>query len=126
MKSAAQAAAGGYPAHDGIYYQDLSGDFLDLFDTQIDGFNAGFLEQLSGQPVSFGSDGQIIEDSDPTKHQKLMTEKDMEDYKQIVDLNWWYCKMDVYQSILGGTKLLQVALFSAGSQTYTNRSSLAI
>ncbi|KAI7922605.1 hypothetical protein M0657_005508 [Pyricularia oryzae] len=95
MKSAAQAAAGGYPAHDGIYYQDLSGDFLDLFDTQIDGFNAGFLEQLSGQPVSFGSDGQIIEDSDPTKHQKLMTEKDMEDYKQIVDLNWWYCKMDV-------------------------------
>ncbi|KAI6350877.1 hypothetical protein MCOR25_010313 [Pyricularia grisea] len=106
MKSAAQAAAGGYSSNDGIYYQDLSGDFSDLFDTQIEGFNAGFLEELSGQPVNFGSDGQVIEDYDPSRHQKLMTEKDMEDYKQIVDLNWWYCKMDVYQSILGGTKLL--------------------
>ncbi|TLD21249.1 hypothetical protein PspLS_08987 [Pyricularia sp. CBS 133598] len=106
MKSAAQAAAGGYPSHDGIYYQDLSGDFSDLYDTQIDGFNAEFLERLSGQPVNFGSDGQVIEGIDLDRHQKLMTEKDMEDYKQIVDLNWWYCKMDVYQSILGGTKLL--------------------
>ncbi|TLS27853.1 hypothetical protein PpBr36_01761 [Pyricularia pennisetigena] len=95
MKSAAQAAAAGYSAHDGIYYQDLSGDFSDLFDTQIDGFNAAFLEELSGQPVNFGSDGQVIEDSDPYRHQKMLTEKDMEEYKQIVDLNWWYCKMDV-------------------------------
>ncbi|OTB03291.1 hypothetical protein M426DRAFT_60729 [Hypoxylon sp. CI-4A] len=34
-----------------------------------------------------------------------MTEKDMERYQQMSDLFWWYCKMDVYQSILGGTTL---------------------
>ncbi|KAI2624389.1 hypothetical protein GGR54DRAFT_629665 [Hypoxylon sp. NC1633] len=33
------------------------------------------------------------------------TEKDMERYEQLSDLFWWYCKMDVYQSILGGTRL---------------------
>jgi hypothetical protein len=34
------------------------------------------------------------------------TDKEIEKYDIICDLFWWYCKMDVYQSILGGTKLL--------------------
>ncbi|KAI0161666.1 hypothetical protein GGR52DRAFT_133325 [Hypoxylon sp. FL1284] len=33
------------------------------------------------------------------------TARDMENYEQLSDLFWWYCKMDVYQSILGGTRL---------------------
>lgn len=34
------------------------------------------------------------------------TDRDIEQYENLRDLYWWYCKMDVYQSILGGTKLL--------------------
>ncbi|KAF4513515.1 hypothetical protein G6O67_000779 [Ophiocordyceps sinensis] len=33
------------------------------------------------------------------------TDKDLDDYDILRDLFWWYAKMDVYQSILGGTKL---------------------
>lgn len=35
-----------------------------------------------------------------------VTDRDIEQYENLRDLYWWYCKMDVYQSILGGTKLL--------------------
>jgi hypothetical protein len=34
------------------------------------------------------------------------TDKDIETYDILRDLFWWYAKMDVYQSMLGGTKLL--------------------
>lgn len=34
------------------------------------------------------------------------TERDLRDYENLRDLFWWYCKMDVYQGILGGTPLL--------------------
>ncbi len=34
------------------------------------------------------------------------TDRDVEQYDILRDLFWWYAKMDVYQSILGGTKLL--------------------
>ncbi|GJN66889.1 hypothetical protein PLICBS_000911 [Purpureocillium lilacinum] len=33
------------------------------------------------------------------------TDRDVEQYDILRDLFWWYAKMDVYQSILGGTKL---------------------
>ncbi|KJZ79919.1 hypothetical protein HIM_00633 [Hirsutella minnesotensis 3608] len=35
----------------------------------------------------------------------FVTDKDLEQYDTLRDLFWWYAKMDVYQSILGGTKL---------------------
>jgi hypothetical protein len=37
---------------------------------------------------------------------RKFTDKDVEEYEHYCDLFWWYCKMDVYKSILGGTKLL--------------------
>lgn len=38
----------------------------------------------------------------------LATDKDIEQFDILRDLFWWYTKMDVYQSILGGTRLLYV------------------
>ena len=35
-----------------------------------------------------------------------VSDQDAENYDNVRDLFWWYCKMDVYQSMLGGTKLL--------------------
>ena len=34
------------------------------------------------------------------------TDRDIENYDMLRDLFWWYAKMDVYQSMLGGTELL--------------------
>ncbi|KAL8298386.1 hypothetical protein RB600_003080 [Gaeumannomyces tritici] len=64
------------------------------------------LSRLTGLPVDYEAYGQAEHPDDRLWRQNMSTEKDMENYEQIVDLFWWYCKMDVYQSILGGTLLL--------------------
>lgn len=43
---------------------------------------------------------------EPATHLLEATEQDIEKFENLSDLFWWFCKMDVYQSILGGTKLL--------------------
>ncbi|KAH8735896.1 hypothetical protein BGZ61DRAFT_472277 [Ilyonectria robusta] len=62
------------------------------------------LQKLSGLNV-IAEDYCLGEDQplDPGSH--LTSEKDIEQYENLRDLYWWYCKMDVYQSMLGGTKL---------------------
>ena len=45
------------------------------------------------------------DDPEVARKKRMYTEKDIETYQQLRDLYWWYCKMDVYQSILGGTRL---------------------
>lgn len=35
-----------------------------------------------------------------------VTDKEIREYENLRDLFWWYCKMDVYQSMLGATRLL--------------------
>lgn len=55
------------------------------------------LFQFTGQSIDYGA-----RSSKPLR----LTERDVETYEQLRDLYWWYCKMDVYQSFLGGTRLL--------------------
>ncbi|KAI1075044.1 hypothetical protein F5B20DRAFT_398442 [Whalleya microplaca] len=64
------------------------------------------LSVITGRDVSYDDLGMVPEEqsSHRTSKQKF-TEKDMETYEHLSDLFWWYCKMDVYQSILGGTRL---------------------
>lgn len=65
------------------------------------------LTRLTGKFVTYDDVGIVTEDdSGYRKKRNKFTEKDMETYEQLSDLFWWYCKMDVYQSILGGTRLL--------------------
>ena len=68
------------------------------------------LSLITGRHVTPDEMGMIPEhlSSSPKRHS--FTEKDMETYEQLTDLFWWYCKMDVYQSVLGGTRLLYVNL----------------
>lgn len=42
----------------------------------------------------------------PEESVYFVNDKDIQTYESFRDLFWWYCKMDVYQSILGATKLL--------------------
>jgi hypothetical protein len=66
----------------------------------------------------------------PSEHSKYprspgkLTEKDIDLYETLSDLYWWYCKMDVYQSVLGGTRLLSVHCIHDEGITPLTRSSM--
>lgn len=60
--------------------------------------------QLTGQSVDYELPKEhVVGDQHQQSH---ITERDVETYEQIRDLYWWFCKMDVYQSFLGGTRPL--------------------
>jgi hypothetical protein len=64
-----------------------------------------FLRTITGlkvTPEDYGEGETLLID----RMNAPATDKEIEKYDIICDLFWWYCKMDVYQSILGGTKLL--------------------
>jgi hypothetical protein len=67
--------------------------------------NAGLVSQLVGQTVTYDDFGHIYSDEGHQRSSKKYTERDVENFEHLSDLYWWYCKMDVYQSILGATKL---------------------
>ncbi|KAL7919210.1 fungal-specific transcription factor domain-containing protein [Trichoderma austrokoningii] len=71
---------------------------------EMNTLNYGFLRAITGltvTPEEYGEGGR----SSPDRTSAPATDKEIEKYDIICDLFWWYCKMDVYQSILGGTKL---------------------
>lgn len=81
-----------HPASSQSAQQSLDYDFLNV------------ITGLTLSPEAYGDvEGQL-----PDVKYSSVTDKEIEKYDIICDLFWWYCKMDVYQSILGGTKLLYV------------------
>lgn len=91
--------------HGGAYNtsMDEEGDIVEVDLTDV---NAGLVSQISGQTVTYEDFGHIYNEDGRQRSGKRYTERDIENYEHLSDLYWWYCKMDVYQSILGGTKLL--------------------
>ncbi|KXJ92289.1 hypothetical protein Micbo1qcDRAFT_162501 [Microdochium bolleyi] len=64
------------------------------------------LSVISGRPVSYVDQGFTAEgQAFFTLPKQPVTDKDIETYENLSDMYWWYCKMDTYQSILGGQKL---------------------
>ncbi|ERT00892.1 hypothetical protein HMPREF1624_02126 [Sporothrix schenckii ATCC 58251] len=76
----------------------------------IDQVDTALVAQLSGRPVAYddSTPPAPVSSAAPLSWTapQHYTEKDIETYELIADVFWWYCKMDVYQSILGGTPLL--------------------
>ncbi|KAK8042677.1 C6 finger domain-containing protein [Apiospora phragmitis] len=72
-----------------------------------DQLDAQLLTELTGKLTTFDELGMGPET--PPFHRPAyrdnVTQKDMDEYEKLSDLYWWYCKMDIYQHILGGTKL---------------------
>lgn len=64
-----------------------------------------FLSTLSGYHMH-AADYGLTEDQILNAPKSGTTDRDLRDYDDVRDLVWWYCKMDVYQGILGGTPLL--------------------
>ncbi|KAI1386255.1 uncharacterized protein F4822DRAFT_310470 [Hypoxylon trugodes] len=68
--------------------------------------NVPLLSAITGREISYDELGMLPEEHSAYRTSRnTYTEKDKERYQQLSDLFWWYCKMDVYQSILGGTRL---------------------
>jgi hypothetical protein len=62
---------------------------------------------LMGKKVQYDQYGQILDDSIPENNgSKAYTLRELETHETQRDLVWWYCKFDVYQSLLGGGPLL--------------------
>jgi hypothetical protein len=74
--------------------------------TDLTNINEGLISQLSGRTVSYEDYGHVFGKGGHKKSTRNYTERDIETYENTSDLYWWYCKMDVYQSILGATSLL--------------------
>ncbi|RYP48387.1 hypothetical protein DL769_011204 [Monosporascus sp. CRB-8-3] len=71
-----------------------------------DEINVDLLRVITGKDLTYDEFGMIPEEfSMFPRSKKKLTAKDIETYERLSDLFWWYAKMDVYQSILGGTRL---------------------
>ncbi|KAM6533718.1 hypothetical protein FALCPG4_006677 [Fusarium falciforme] len=78
--------------------------FLVTPQSELNDLDYNLLHTLSGHgttPDDYGLGKEQPADSPNI----TVTDRDIEQYENVRDLYWWYCKMDVYQSMLGGTKL---------------------
>ncbi|KAK7927949.1 hypothetical protein PG985_004947 [Apiospora marii] len=93
------------------------GDYDDLFNppqeevnssySNWDQLDAQLLTEITGKHTTIDELGMGSETppSHKSAYRNNVTEKDVEEFEKLSDLYWWYCKMDVYQHILGGTNM---------------------
>ncbi|KAI1618731.1 fungal-specific transcription factor domain-containing protein [Exophiala viscosa] len=74
---------------------------LDDIDWDVD---SAFVSRLTGTHVDY--DHQVQPQFPLPTLVADLTEKDIEDFKAKMDLRWWYCKQDIFQSLVGGDRLL--------------------
>ena len=72
-----------------------------------DEIDESLVNQIMGRKVHYDEYGRIIDSDKPVEFPKAaITSKDIEEYKIYGDLFFWYCKQDMYQSIISGNCLL--------------------
>ena len=77
----------------------------DVSDPDLEDVDVEFLSLIAGRPLD-PEDYGIGTDLSSLPARQMLTDRDVEHYEHLRDLFWWNCKMDVYQSILGATRLL--------------------
>ncbi|KAG0649523.1 putative transcriptional regulatory [Hyphodiscus hymeniophilus] len=88
------------------YYEDRT-----RFQATIEDVDENIVGMLMGQKLRYDQYGRIMDDAAPDRGSgRIFTQRELEVYETQRDLFWWYCKQDVYQSILGGGRLLSVLL----------------
>jgi Fungal specific transcription factor domain len=73
-----------------------------------DGVDEYLISKLMGRNVS-GNSSRVdkrVDHGSAHYRRKAFTVKELEDFQVRQDLYWWYCKQDVFQSILSGNRLL--------------------
>ena len=69
---------------------------------QIPTIDERVISRIVGREVRYDDHGRV--ESPP--HTKAPRELDLHEFETLKDLYWWYCKQDVYQSIVSGNPLL--------------------
>lgn len=82
------------PASPEAFSQD---DLLD----QIPDIDERLVSEMVGREVRYGGYGRV--EAPPSA---IPPELDLSKFEILKDLYWWYCKQDVYQSIVSGNALL--------------------
>lgn len=77
----------------------------DIILDQIPDVDEGVVSLFSGKTLSYDQYGQVIDDRDDPPVDDA-SPLNLVDYETLKDLFWWYCKQDVYQSIISGNPLL--------------------
>ena len=85
-------------------YVQIAGIPLSLLDDKEWEVNETLVSQLTGFDVPY--DNQHHTNRTRGTSFDVMTEKEVEEYKVKLDLRWWYCKQDVFQSMVSGDPLL--------------------
>lgn len=77
----------------------------DPFCEKENSINEDLIGTLVGRAVNYDDFGQV-EDGPGRVRQKHFTRKDIEAFRIQCDLYWWYCKQDIFQSLISGVGLL--------------------
>lgn len=77
------------------------------FQSYVEDVDENIVGMLMGKRLRYDQYGEVLEELDQDESEnKTFTEKEVDDYEIQRDVYWWYAKQDVFQSILGGGKLL--------------------
>ncbi|KAK4984888.1 hypothetical protein LTR66_008349 [Elasticomyces elasticus] len=79
----------------------------DVLLDEIPGIDEGVVSTLIGRKLRYDDFDRIIDESQRDRASRSIPEPlDIEKYETLKDLYWWYCKQDVYQSLISGNPLL--------------------
>ena len=80
----------------------------DTFSRAEAGVDEGLASVLMGRPVNYDDFRHIPDKFDDSQADQSLSEHDMYEFRIRCDLYWWYCKQDLYQSLVSGSPLLYV------------------
>ncbi|KAL1987300.1 hypothetical protein VTN96DRAFT_4328 [Rasamsonia emersonii] len=89
-------------------YGDFSKNRLsedDPFAEKEADINEELIGALIGKAVNYDRFGQIESEGQRLGGKKHFTRKDIENFRIQCDLYWWYCKQDLFQSMISGNPL---------------------
>lgn len=90
------------------YEHSFGGASLDqdlvLEDDTVD---ENLVSMIMGSKTSYNQSSRVLEENEVlSAYVKPLSSKEMENFETQGDLFWWYCKQDMYQSMVSGNRLL--------------------
>lgn len=80
----------------------------DAFSRAESDVDEGLVSVLMGRSVDYNDFRHTSDKVDDYQADQVLSEKDLYEFRIRCDLYWWYCKQDLYQSLVSGNQLLYV------------------
>lgn len=72
-----------------------------------DAVDENLVSMIMGSKPSYNQSSRVLEENEViSAYVKPLSSKEMENFETQGDLFWWYCKQDMYQSMVSGNRLL--------------------